>query len=388
MRNLHTRAWQCLGPFGRGLILFILLSSSIIFFLLTVTARDVNQRKDAASAAAPRAGQREAAKPPETVAREEAKKDDSPPLAPPTPPPTTPRSGAADVSPTTPASGPVSAPPRHMVPGSAAIMQPSLETSHCPFADPARRVVAVSEEIVARATPSVTSRPAREKGGADRIFDPRADLEIVEAQPGWLRLRQNPSRWPPGQKAWDGWAPESAVRPQHRTPETMTADEKACLFVDPASWRGASLALQGTIREVALRILRDDERCRLIGDGGMMGESQRFYLTCYPSDGGQPYHYWLSASSAEKNFATPAPVDESAAMDLCRKKLEKLLAGKGVVQNQPVPDVAAGAISSYKQRSAYHMTIDYRLGEVEAVMKAYCFVPPGRDAEITLGDSQ
>lgn len=244
----------------------------------------------------------------------------------------------------------------------------------CALANPAKNLVTV----VSGGVPALRDAD----GVAPRAFDPRDDLTILETRPGWLRLRRTPPRWPPGQKAWEGWALESVVRPVHRSAETMTADEKACLFTDPTSWSGVG-GLQGVIRDVALKILRQDERCRLIGDGGMMGEGQRFFLTCYPSDGGSPYHYWLSAASADKDFAPPAPVDEDAAMSQCRSRLDKLLQGRSAMQGRRADAVSTAAISSYRERAAYYMTIYYRLGEGPEE-KAYCFVPPGRDAEITL----
>lgn len=381
MPNFLTRSWRQLGLFGQGLILFILLSS-IIILTVTLSNRHASRTNGAAPAARRSAEQSDATRPPEAATPEEKRKKEPRESV----SPTTPRSSAAGELSTTWQSNATIPPPRPMVPGSAVIMPPSFETTHCPFADPARRLATVSEEVIARVTPSVTSRIVRDEGGADRLFDPGADLEVLETQPGWVRLRRSPSRWPPGQTGWEGWAPESVVRPAHRNVETMTDDEKSCLFVDPAGWRGVPPALQGKIKQTALRILRQDKRCRLIGDGGMMGDSQRFYLTCYPSDGGQPYHYWLSAASSEKDFATPEPVDESVAMDLCRKKLEKMLAGMGAVKGGPVPEVNAGAIRSFRERSAYYMTLDYRLGEA-INSQAYCFVPPGRDAEITLRDT-
>lgn len=380
MRNFLTKTWRQLGLFGQGSILFILLSS-VIILTVTLSNRDAGSRRGAAPSPGRSAETSDARPLPEAAAAKENKeKEPRETIS-----PTTPRSSAAGELSTTWQSSATIVPPRPMVPGSAVIRPPSFETSRCPFADPARRLATVSEEVIARVAPSVTSRIVRDNGGADRIFDPGSDLEVLEAQPGWVRLRRSPSRWPPGQTGWEGWAPEGVVRPAHRSAETMTDDEKACLFVDPAGWRGVTPALQDKIRETALRILSQDKRCRLIGDGGMMGESQRFYLTCYPSDGGQPYHYWLSAASSAKDFATPEPVDESVAMELCRKKLQKMLAGMGAVKGGPVPEVNAGAIRSFRERSAYYMTLDYRLGEA-VDSQAYCFVPPGRDAEITLRD--
>lgn len=374
-KALVRRVILKLGRFGMSLILFILLSFIIIFLVfMTGGAHDAAPPVKAARPAESRA----TAGGGSTVEKNATKTEGTAKDARVSAGATTPPAGAGAV--TSPA-GVASPPPTHPGPRAQA-----AEVPRCPLADPARRLVAVSDEVPAREAPSATSRTPRDKSGADRIFDPRADLEILESRPGWVRLRYRPTRWPPGQQAWEGWAMESAIRPAHRDPQSMTEDEKNCLFLDPAGWHGVPLALQAKIREAALRILRQDARCRLIGDGGMMGESQRFYLTCYPSDGGRPYHYWLSAASTEKDFATPAPVDENAAMELCRKKLEKTLARAGALRGGSAFDVSVGAIRSFREGGAYYMTLDYRLGEA-IENQAYCFVPPGRDAEITLRDT-
>lgn len=248
----------------------------------------------------------------------------------------------------------------------------------CDFFQSIGAVVSVSnEEIPVRSSPTQNARPITDLKGDERLLDPRYDLRILEEKGDWVRVTTILPQWPPGAAGWTGWIEKKDIQ------KVATLEERACLFVDLSQWQGVPPDRQSSMREAAFRILRQDKRCRRISRGGFWGNGQRFYLTCYPADGGKPYHYWLSASTISRDFTPPQPVEDAAAMSLCHAELKKMLKNKVVVDGTPEAEINVGAFSAYMSRSVHYVTLEYRTDE-EAEKQAYCLVAPGGGAEITL----
>lgn len=252
--------------------------------------------------------------------------------------------------------------------------------ARCVLTDPAARIVTVAEEDTPiLLAPSAAAKPLRDWSGAQRFLDPRHDLKIMEDSGAWVRVSVASPNWPPGNVGWTGWIERKNIQ------KVETPDAKNCLFVDPGAWSGVPANVQMAAKSAALQILREDERCKRISRGGFLGNGQRFYLTCYPSDGAKPYHYWLSATNLRKDFTPTALVDEDSAMRKCRDELQKTLAGRALIEGKQVEELQIDNYQARRSGSVYHISLDFRLGADEA-QKSFCLVSPGSGAEITLGD--
>lgn len=258
---------------------------------------------------------------------------------------------------------------------------PEKTVARCVLSDPATGIVTVAEEDTPILLgPSAAGKPLRDWSGAQRFLDPRHDLQILEDTGDWVRVSVVSPNWPPGNVGWTGWIERKKIQ------KVETAEAKNCLFVDPGAWSGLPRAVQATAKTAALQILRQDERCKRISRGGFLGNGQRFYLTCYPSDGAKPYHYWLSASNPRRDFTPVALIDEDSAMRKCRAELQKTLSGRALIEGKALEEVLIDNYQSRRSGFVYQIGIDFRLGAVDDPQKSFCLVSPGAGAEITLGD--
>lgn len=257
---------------------------------------------------------------------------------------------------------------------------PESAPTRCAVSDPKSGVFTVGEEETPILLgPSQTAKPLREWSGVQRFLDPRHDLKIIEESGAWVRVSVVSPNWPPGDAGWSGWIEKKNIQ------KLDGPEAKHCFFVDLGGWSGLPANVQSAARTAALQILRQDERCRRISRGGFLGNGQRFYLTCYPNDGAKPYHYWLTATNLRKDFATPAVVDEDTAMSKCRGELQKTLSGRALVEGKEAVDPQIETFQARRVGSVYQISIDFRLGAAE-MQKAFCLLPPGSGAEITLGN--
>jgi hypothetical protein len=254
---------------------------------------------------------------------------------------------------------------------------PALARMSCAPADPALAVSIVNrEEVAVLASPG--GAPVEGFGGEPLMLDPRAAFHVVEKNGGWVRINIQSPEWPPLRERRSGWIEGRFVQ------RVANADEKKCLFVDFSHWTGVAPATRQIMRLTALRLLHEDRRCARISRGGYIGQGERFFLSCYPTDGGRPYHYWLSTegSAARRNFAPSAPVDRREAAARCRSALIRALVGREQI-DAGAPDDVTLASSRNSLRDGVYRAV-YSLAGDQADGRAYCFEPPGGAAEITL----
>ena len=250
----------------------------------------------------------------------------------------------------------------------------------CNIGSPARgSLVAVSEEDVpVFAAPSTEAEALVGVDGSPRLLDPRYDLKILEQKPNWVHVAAVSPTWPPGAAGWAGWIEGRKLL------KVESEDERRCLFVNVFEWKEISASELALIHESVLQILHDDRRCNRIARGNFLGGGQRVYFTCYPSDGGRPYHRWLSSLQRGRSFTAPAPVDPDLAMNLCQSELQKALRQRDVVNDAPPRETRFSGSSLVDVDSVYHITMYYRAGEQKET--AFCFLAPGNNAEITLSE--
>jgi hypothetical protein len=259
--------------------------------------------------------------------------------------------------------------------------KPETKTvSGCVVSNSASGLVTVAEEETPiMLGPSSVAKPLKDWNGAQRFLDPRYDLKILEDSGDWVRVAVVSPDWPPGNVGWTGWIERKGIQ------KADGPEAKRCLFIDPGAWTGLPSSVQSAAKNVALQILRQDDRCRRISRGGFLGNGQRFYLTCYPNDGAKPYHYWLSASNLRRDFSPPALVDEDNAMLKCRGELQKALSGQAMIEGKEATEAQIENFQARRAGSVYQISIEFRAGGSE-MLKAFCLVAPGGGAEITLGD--
>jgi hypothetical protein len=164
--------------------------------------------------------------------------------------------------------------------------------------------------------PSENASRARFASGELQILDQRNDIEITDVREGWVRVRIKSPLWLNDPESPGGWIQRKNLR------MVETADETACLFVDPKKWGNVSRKRAMAMRTTALRLLKEDRRCNRIFSGGFIGAGQRYYFDCYPNDGGQVYAYWFSLLTEERSFGKQTGVDESSAISSCSHALE------------------------------------------------------------------
>jgi hypothetical protein len=228
--------------------------------------------------------------------------------------------------------------------------------------------------------PSARAKPILDPGGGRRLLDPRYDLKVLETQRDWVKVAVVSPTWPPQSVGWSGWVQKKDLQ------RSQTADEKDCFFVDLSKWTSVPGERLESMKKAGLRILAEDARCARIARGDFMAGGMRYFFTCYPIDGGKPYHHWLSPTKENERFTPPPPIDEGAAMTLCRNELEKSLRHKAILEGAPPGEVKMGAFSAFMSSTVHYITMDYFLAENGDPQKAYCLVPPGGGGEITLAE--
>lgn len=215
-------------------------------------------------------------------------------------------------------------------------------------------------------------------------IDPRSDIQIIEKKSQWVKVRTiNPS-WPPTLQGREGWINSGMIH----FPEAHD-DNNYCMYIDLNKWQNVSEHVTERAKEAAINILSNDGRCNRIVNGGFIGQGQRFYLTCYPNDGGKPYHYWFSLLSVSRQIGEPKRVDEMMALQNCTNELPKALLVKNLEENAGDaspdgmsldPKIQGLSYSSYE--FSWHVTITYSLHDI-GQMKCYCYVGPDARAEMT-----
>jgi hypothetical protein len=261
----------------------------------------------------------------------------------------------------------------------------------CYLANSSFKLVTVSQEDVpVLIAPAVRAEPVAAPDRSPRRLDPRYDLKILEEKTDWVRVAVVSPQWPPGNSGWSGWIERKNIQ------RVETNDERRCLFVNVLEWKGLATDKLTAMRDVALIILHDDPRCNRIARGDFLAGGQRIYFTCYPTDGGRPYHYWLSPLTQDTRFNLPPLLarrllrlrsgddDESVVMNLCQTELEKVFRNIAIINGSTPQARAIFGIQLLEAELAYYLTLDYRVAGEEK--KAYCFIPRGGGPEITLTD--
>jgi hypothetical protein len=250
----------------------------------------------------------------------------------------------------------------------------------CAPADPVLGLAIVDREEVA-----VVDRP----GGIPveawdekpLLLDPRYEFQILEESGNWIRVQIKSPAWPPFEGERKGWIERKVLQ------RVSNQDERSCLFINVNGWREVTQYAKESIRQVALRVLREDYRCMSIGRGGYIGQGQRFFLTCYPNDGGQPYHYWFSISDdlTKRNFMAPPLMSHTIAEERCDTALRKAIARRAKIARGPadVLNIASRKVST--RNGIHYVTLIFMtIGSSRGPEAAYCLAPPSGDVEVTL----
>ncbi len=269
--------------------------------------------------------------------------------------------------------------PRPAVAARAEPARAAAQAETCAPADPASGISIVNREDVP-VLDSPGGAPVENAGGWPLRLDPRVDFHVVETKGGWSRIEVKSAQWPPLRAPRAGWIESRYVQ------RVANSDEKKCLFVRIGDWTGAAPRRRRIMRRLALRILREDRRCARISRGGYIGDGERFFLSCYPTDGGRPYHYWLSTegSAAKRSFAPSPPVDRREAAARCRSALIRTLAGRARLDTGAPEDVTLVSSRNSFRGGVFRAVYGLSGDENDADGHAYCFEPPGGAAEITL----
>jgi energy-coupling factor transporter ATP-binding protein EcfA2 len=153
-------------------------------------------------------------------------------------------------------------------------------------------------------------------------------------------------------------------------------------------WSGVAQDVKYSIHAIALRILNEDWRCARISRGGYLGQGQRFFLTCYPNDGGRPYHYWLSISDdfAMRNFRPPALMSPERA-EYCDLAAREAIARRAKISGKLAESINIAARRVSTLNGVHYVTLDLRTKESSrGAQIAYCLATPNGDAEVTLAE--
>ena len=214
-------------------------------------------------------------------------------------------------------------------------------------------------------------------------MDPRYDLEILETISEWVKVRTLLPDWPPEIKAENAW-----IKKDKLANSNIDDDTNNCLYVDFEEWKNKANHIISHAKTAAYNILKNDTRCNRIVNGGFLGAGQRFYFTCYPSDGAKPYHYWFSLLTIDKKLPTSQKVDEDKAASQCNLELEKTIRNNHILDN--LSDLSEEELALRIKASSYELvgeswriTIYYNFKDLSE-KKAYCYVDPSGHAEITI----
>jgi hypothetical protein len=278
---------------------------------------------------------------------------------------------------------PPSAPAARQVsgdPAPAAVSPPLPQDQRCAPAARGQRIEVVNDENVGVfARPNRT--PVEKANGEPLVIDPRYELEVAESRGDWVRVKIRTPDWTAGSPQASGWIERRFVQ------RATNADEKNCLFVDFGLWTSVAQETRNSMREIALRVLKEDRRCARIARGGFIGQGQRLFLTCYPTDGGRPYHYWFSTGDrvANQSFVQPRPATQTEAVESCRAALKTAVARSDKIAGR-TPQAMAVLTASASVRDGVHY-VAFTAGKANSarqVARAYCLQPPGGEPEITL----
>jgi len=252
----------------------------------------------------------------------------------------------------------------------------------CSIAEPKNGLFAVSDEdTVVMQAPGSNSRPAVDASGALRKLDPRFELKIGHEFGDWIEVQTTGPNWPPGNSGWSGWIEKKSLL------KVSSEDEKQCLFVNTKAWKDVAASVQQTMRRSALRILSQDARCGRIARGGPTGSPSLYFFTCYPSDGGKPYHYWLSAADKEWQASSPEiAMTEFRAIKKCRRGIRIAYIQASMRADVGADEILIGAVDLESRVPIFKFIMEYRVrseGKQEW-SKAYCLVPPSGESEVIL----
>jgi hypothetical protein len=206
-----------------------------------------------------------------------------------------------------------------------------------------------------------------------KILDPRNDIEIIDTRDGWVQVKVSPL-WPATSSGPAGWIQRKHLR------AVATADETACLFLDPTKWESVPPTRAKAMHATALRLLKEDKRCYRIFSGGFLGAGQRYFFDCYPNDGGRTFSYWFSMLTEDRPFGTSSNVSEGSAVSSCAAALARRL------QQEDRDGTPAFTIHGYKidrTETVWRMEISFVTRDA-AQAHSYCLVDHNGRAEITL----
>jgi hypothetical protein len=211
-----------------------------------------------------------------------------------------------------------------------------------------------------------------------KILDPRNDIEIIDTRDGWVHVKVSPL-WPAASSGPGGWIQRKYLR------AVATADETACLFLDPTKWESVPPTRARAMRATALRLLKEDKRCNRIFSGGFLGAGQKYFFDCYPNDGGKTFSYWFSMLTEDRPLGTSGNVSEGSAVSSCAAALARRL------QQELKADEGRDGTSAFR-------ILDYKIDRTETVWRleisfvtsdsvptrSYCLVDSNGRTEISL----
>ena len=262
--------------------------------------------------------------------------------------------------------------------GASTISHSSEQKPHCASDDSALAIVN-REDAVVFANPGKI--PVEGWDGDPLKIDPRFEFQILENAGEWVRIRVKAPVWPPDRTERTGWIEAKFLQ------RVESADEKKCLFVDVDRWMSLAKDVRNSIHDIALRILEDDRRCARISDGGYLGQGQRYFLSCYPNDGGRAYHYWFDVGDSvlNRSFIEPSPLSPKTALARCRKSLYKAVAQLAKMSGNGSYDLQVTSTSASILEGVHRVTFTFLSHrQNQRLETAYCLAPPRGEPEITL----
>lgn len=243
-----------------------------------------------------------------------------------------------------------------------------------------------NEETPIYSEPSVNASPIVDKKGNPRFIDPRYDLTIIETRNDWIKINSLTPNWPPEAIFKNVWIKKSNLAGFNIDEET-----NKCLYVDFGDWEEQAKSAIPQAKQAAYNILSNDPRCDRIVKGGFLGAGQRYYLTCYPSDGAKPYHYWFSLLNSAKIDTSNQRIDDDTATSECNISLEKVIKNSSLLEiySDNPPEIEENHKLRIKTSTfegigpAWHITIYFTIDDGSEQI-AYCYVGPSGKAEISM----
>lgn len=256
-----------------------------------------------------------------------------------------------------------------------AVTQPSeAKSSKCAL----NRLLIADGNVPVFEQPSERARRLRLPSGELEILDPRNDIEIIDTRDGWVQLKVTPL-WPATSSDPSGWIQQKYLR------AVATADETACLFLDPTKWESVPPTRAKAMRATALRLLKEDKRCNRIFSGGFLGAGQKYFFDCYPNDGGRTFSYWFSMLTEDRPLGTSSNVSEGSAVSTCAGALARRLQQERKAE-EGRDGTSAFTILGYKidrTETVWRMEISFVTSDsVQA--RSYCLVDHNGRTDLTL----